>query len=222
LANINYPDISPKQAKKLLGGEIGTSFDIRERMFSYWGDGTVFDYSSWSEADMKQMILRDGQAAALEAVLTLPIRQADWSIMPTKGDKGEAEFVRSVLLQPAYAGGMKTPMQTVIGQATAAQVYKKAYFLAPLNSRRYSASVQKTEWLFMTSLPIVRRLRARFGVRPLTLSLTGSVSRSGSSADFWLTVRVTSKRRGMLTFPSIVHSFISTESTENLYRVYLS
>jgi hypothetical protein len=126
--SINYPDISPKQAKKLLGSEIGTSFDIRERMFSYWGDGTVFDYSSWSEADMKQMILRDGQAAALEAVLTLPIRQADWSIMPTKGDKGEAEFVRSVLLQPSYAGGMKTPMQTVIGQATAAQIYKKAYF----------------------------------------------------------------------------------------------
>ena len=39
---------------------------------------------------MKQMILRDGQAAALEAVLTLPIRQCPWSIVPTKGDKGEA------------------------------------------------------------------------------------------------------------------------------------
>lgn len=77
---------------------------------------------------MKQMILRDGQGAALEAVLTLPIRQCPWTILPSHGDKGEAEFVRSVLMQPASSGGMKTPMQQVIGQATAAQIYKKAYF----------------------------------------------------------------------------------------------
>jgi len=128
VSKIVFPDIDPKQAKKLLGDEIGTAFDMRERQFAYWGDGAVFDYSTWSEADMKQMILRDGQAAALEAVLTLPIRQCGWSIMPTKGDKGEAEFVRSVLTEPVHSGGMKTPMQTVIGQATAAQIYKKAYF----------------------------------------------------------------------------------------------
>lgn len=127
---IQFPDISPKAAKKLLGSEIGTAFDIRDRMFSYYGDGTVFDYSSWSEADMKQMILRDGQAAALEAVLTLPIRQCPWDIVPTKGDKGEAEFVRSVLQASPMSGGMSTPMQQVIGQCTAAQIYKKAYFLA--------------------------------------------------------------------------------------------
>lgn len=48
--------------------------------------------------------------------------------MPAKGDKGEAEFVRSVLLQSAHAGGMKTPMQQVIGQATSAQIYRAAYF----------------------------------------------------------------------------------------------
>ena len=77
---------------------------------------------------MKTMILRDGQAAALEAVLTLPIRQCPWSIMPVKGDRGEAEFVRSVLMAPPMSGGMRTPMQTVIGQMTAAQIYKKAYF----------------------------------------------------------------------------------------------
>lgn len=128
MSKIVYPDLTPRQTSKLLGNEIGTAFDVRERMFSYWGDGTVFDYSSWSEADMKQMILRDGQAAALEAVLTLPIRQCPWAIMPTKGDKGEAEFIRSVLMEPPASGGMKTPMQQVIGQATAAQIYKKAYF----------------------------------------------------------------------------------------------
>ena len=128
MTKIVFPDISPKDAKRLLGSEIGTQFDVRDRMFSYFGDGTVFDYSSWSEADMKTMILRDGQAAALEAVLTLPIRQCPWSILPAHGDKGEAEFVRSVLVAPPTSGGMQTPMQQVIGQATAAQIYKKAFF----------------------------------------------------------------------------------------------
>lgn len=127
-SKLAFADISPQQAKKLLGAEIGTQFDIRDRMFSYWGDGVVFDYSTWSEADMKTMIGRDGQAAALEAVLTLPIRQCPWSIVPAHGDKGEAEFVRSVLMQPPMSGGMKTPMQLVLGQATAAQIYRKAFF----------------------------------------------------------------------------------------------
>jgi hypothetical protein len=52
--------------KKLLGNEIGTQFDIRDRQFAYYNNGAVFDVSSWSERDMKTMILRDGQAAALE------------------------------------------------------------------------------------------------------------------------------------------------------------
>lgn len=128
MSKLAFADISPQQAKKLLGGELGTQFDVRDRFFSMWGDGAVFDYSTWREADLKTMLVRDGQAAALEAVLTLPIRQCPWSIVPTKGDKGEAEFVRSVLTAGPHSGGMKTDMQTFIGQCTAAQVYRKAYF----------------------------------------------------------------------------------------------
>lgn len=148
MSKSSYSDISSKGASKLLGSEIGSQFDIRERMFSYYGDGTVYDYSSWSEADMKTAILRDGQMAALEAVITLPIRQCPWAIIPDKDDNGEAEFVRSILEAPQTAGGMSTPMQQVIGQATAAQIYKKAYFLP---SKKCSASVRKTAWWFMTS-----------------------------------------------------------------------
>lgn len=59
MGKMQFADINPRQAKKLLGAEIGTQFDIRDRMFSYWGDGTVFDYSTWQESDMKTMILRD-------------------------------------------------------------------------------------------------------------------------------------------------------------------
>ena len=74
------------------------------------------------------MLTRDGQAAAIEAVLTLPIRQASRAIEAGKDDNGEAEFCRSVLMTPATGGGMKTPLQDVIGQVTSAQTYKKAFF----------------------------------------------------------------------------------------------
>jgi hypothetical protein len=78
---------------------------------------------------MKTMFGRDGMASALEMVLTLPIREADFSIEPGKGDKGEADFARSVLLTPDVAGGMKTPMTELVGQVTSAQIFRRAFFL---------------------------------------------------------------------------------------------
>lgn len=75
------------------------------------------------------MFSRNGTAAALEAVLTLPIREADFSIEPGKGDKGECDFVRSVLMTPDESGGMKTPMTELIGQITSGQIYRRAFFL---------------------------------------------------------------------------------------------
>jgi hypothetical protein len=74
------------------------------------------------------MLSRDGQAAALEAVLTLPIRQASRAIEPGKNDSGEADFCHSVLFAPHTSGGMSTPMQDVIGQVTSAQIFKLAFF----------------------------------------------------------------------------------------------
>lgn len=76
------------------------------------------------------MFSRNGTAAALEAVLTLPIREADFTIEAGKGDKGESDFVRSVLMTPDSEGGMKTPISTLIGQITSAQIYRRAFFLA--------------------------------------------------------------------------------------------
>src|SRR5690348_9281282 len=74
------------------------------------------------------MFSRDGTAAAVEAVLTLPIREADFSIEPGKGDAGECDFVRSVLLTPDSEGGMVTPWTSVMGQITAAQLYRRSFF----------------------------------------------------------------------------------------------
>src|ERR1039457_4765747 len=73
------------------------------------------------------MLQRDGQAAAIEAVLTLPIRQASRAIEAAKHDSGECDFVRSVLMAPPTAGGMKTPLQDVIGQITSAQTFRMSF-----------------------------------------------------------------------------------------------
>jgi hypothetical protein len=74
------------------------------------------------------MLSRNGMAAAIEQVLTLPIRGAPYTIEPAKGDKGEAEFVTSVLMTPNESGGMKTPISEVLGQITAGQIFKRSFF----------------------------------------------------------------------------------------------
>ena len=125
---VAFPDLKPAARRDLLRGEQGTEFELGQRMFQSFGDGSVLDYGEWDSRDMAAMLSKDGQSAALEAVLTLPIRQASRAIEPSKGDSGEAEDCNSILMAPHTAGGMKTPMQDVIGQVTGAQIYRKAYF----------------------------------------------------------------------------------------------
>jgi len=88
------------------------------------------------------MFSRNGTASALELVLTLPIREADFTIEPGKGDKGEHDFVSSVLLTPDSSGGMKTPITELIGQTTSAQIYRRAFFLR----RRENVQDQAVRW----------------------------------------------------------------------------
>jgi hypothetical protein len=131
---IEFPDLPPKGSPggsgkgALLGPTLGTEFDMGQRLFAYFGSGDVFDYGEFSARDYKTMFSRNGTASALEMVLTLPIREADFSIEPGKGDSGECDFVRSVLLTPDTSGGMKTPMTTLIGQVTSAQIFRRAFF----------------------------------------------------------------------------------------------
>jgi len=74
------------------------------------------------------MLARNGMCAAIEQVLTLPIRGAPYTIEPTKNDKGEAAFAQSVLMTPDQDGGMATPISTLVGQITAAQIFKRSFF----------------------------------------------------------------------------------------------
>lgn len=76
------------------------------------------------------MLARNGMCAAIEQVLTLPIRGAPYTIEPGKGDKGEADFVQSVMMTPDESGGMKTPISELLGQITSAQIFRRAFFLA--------------------------------------------------------------------------------------------
>ena len=125
---LTFPDLKPADKRALLGPELGTQFDVTQRIFAYYGDGDVFDYGEWTSRDMKSMLSRDGQAAAIESVLTLPIREADYSIQSAKGDQGETEFVNSVLMTPDSEGGMDTPISDLVGQITTAQIYRRAFF----------------------------------------------------------------------------------------------
>jgi hypothetical protein len=136
---IDFPDLPPKGSRgyggkrALLGPEIGTSFDIGQRLFAYYLRRrrcvrlwlTTCEYTA---RDYKVMLSRNGMAAALEQVLTLPIRGAPYTIEPAKGDKGEAEFVESVMMTPDESGGMSTPISTLVGQITAGQVFKRSFF----------------------------------------------------------------------------------------------
>lgn len=74
------------------------------------------------------MLSRDGVCGALENVLTLPIREADFSIEKGVDDSGEAEFCRSVIMTPDSAGGMVTPVTTLIGQVCTGQIFKRSFF----------------------------------------------------------------------------------------------
>jgi hypothetical protein len=125
---VAFPNLKPGVRRAIMGGEQGSSWDAGERMFAAYSDNAVLDYGTYNARDYEVMLRKDGQAAAIEAVLTLPIRQASRAIEGTKRDKGEAEFARSVLMEPHTGGGMKTPLQDVIGQLTSAQTFRKAYF----------------------------------------------------------------------------------------------
>lgn len=125
---IAFPDLKKSSKRELLGSELGTQFDLGQRLFAWYGEGDVFDYGEYTARDMKAMFRRDGICQAVESVLTLPVREAEYSIEPAKGDSGETDFARSVLLTPDTLGGMSTTPGELVGQITSGQIYRRAFF----------------------------------------------------------------------------------------------
>jgi hypothetical protein len=56
----------------------------------------------------------DGTVRSIVRLFTMPIVASDISIVPAKGDKGEADFIRSVFFNSPNQGGMSTPLPLVI------------------------------------------------------------------------------------------------------------
>src|ERR1039458_3691580 len=41
-----FPDLKPATRRELLGGEVGSQFDLHDRMFAFFGNGDIFLHSA--------------------------------------------------------------------------------------------------------------------------------------------------------------------------------
>lgn len=116
----------------LLDQEQGSAFDYDSLFYTAFDDGGVFHYDSTGfVAEMREMLTGpapDPKAQTLESVLSLPIRQAPFSIQQGRSSNEVYERIHRILTQPANNGGMTTPMNLIIAQMCNAFVYKKAFF----------------------------------------------------------------------------------------------
>lgn len=111
----------------LLDSELGSSFDEETLLFQGFQDGGVFNYDTQDINDKDDMLKIDGKAETLVNALTLPIRNARWSVQKGSAESKTQTFIDYALNEPANNGGMSTPMNTVIAQMLMAIVYRKSY-----------------------------------------------------------------------------------------------
>lgn len=80
---------------------------------------------SWEDQfvsqDMAEMLRRDGRARSLEAIVTLPVRDAPFNITAGKGDKGELEWLKGMLAD------MPTDLDTCMAWATQSFVFRATF-----------------------------------------------------------------------------------------------
>ena len=88
-----------------------------------FGANELVDVKDITVQQLTEMRRKDGQARAIHRVLTLPLRQAPMTFIPTDdGEKAEGvstsgeeeqEFVKNALTQPLHMGGMSTSIKMV-------------------------------------------------------------------------------------------------------------
>lgn len=117
----NGTPLSGAERRRLLRPPAGSAFDVYERVFGAYDQGTVFDYSDFSAADMATMLARDGKARSVYQVLTLPVRSATWKI----DDNAEGVTTAAVTL---CRDTLFERLPTVIDQCTTALAYRRAFF----------------------------------------------------------------------------------------------
>lgn len=67
-----------------------------------------------------EMQHNDGEVQGIIRLLTLPIVSTPYYILPAKNDKGERDFIDTVLNAPPSLGGMSTPLPFIIADMTRA------------------------------------------------------------------------------------------------------
>lgn len=110
--------------------ELGSAFSDVFGKGNFWGDSSrpgVFEYT-YDARDYRDMLESDGKASSLERALTSPVMSAEWKLEKPEDDQGQTDFVEQFLRASHHGGGMLTNFQTIIGQATSARTYRKAFF----------------------------------------------------------------------------------------------
>lgn len=107
--------------------ERGSAFRLYDTLFGEWDNGDVFEYD-FSSLDTRKALEKDGKLSCIEQALTLPILSAGWRIESAEGGEKIAEELETFFRMGALEGGMQTPMNLVIAQATSARAYRKAFF----------------------------------------------------------------------------------------------
>jgi len=78
----------------------------------------------------------DGEIRGIVRLLTLPIVSTPIHIIPDENDKGERDFIETVLMSPSQKGGMTTPLPFVISDMARAifegfRLYEKVAHIIP-------------------------------------------------------------------------------------------
>jgi hypothetical protein len=107
--------------------EKGSAFRLYDTLFGEWDNGNVFEYD-FSSLDTRKALEKDGKLSCIEQALTLPILSAGWRIEAAEGGEKIAEELEDFFRMGALEGGMQTPFNMVIAQATSARAYRKAFF----------------------------------------------------------------------------------------------
>lgn len=107
--------------------ERGSSYRLHDTLFGEWDSGEVFEYD-FSSLDTRKALDKDGKLSCIEQALTLPILSAGWKITPAEGGEKIAEELDTFLRMGQLEGGMQTPFNMVLAQATSARAYRKAFF----------------------------------------------------------------------------------------------
>lgn len=118
-------DLEPGSVK---GSVDGTLFDWQSSLFLDPETHAVYDGGDQEARDIREALAADWKMRQLSEVLTSSIKGATWKLVGGKGDTGEAEDCEEKLRRKANSGGMKTPIDLVIAQASSSIIYKRAYF----------------------------------------------------------------------------------------------